>query len=219
MDSENPPVPEPIAATAKSGTKTNRRLPESGPHIIQSALLLCSTALAAILCYLYITKPIVEFHTNPTRSVTTPAPKPPPHTPTTSNPTTKAPTHAGLEETNLRIQHILSAENADGHSDRIELTVPVLYRSRHLLWSDKEVDTAKTLMERLIRYQEQSRALREEGHELLTAWNQLVNRSLPSEALRADSPSLPSNQQNANDSPRPSGWTSTELIQIQGPEK
>jgi hypothetical protein len=170
---------------------------------------------------LYITKPVREIMPHPVRTASIPQPNqnsedqsPPP-----STPTAKAPTHAGLEETNLHVQHILTAETASGHSDRIELTVPVLYRSRYLLWSESEVDTARTLMEKLVRYQEQSRLLREEGHELLTEWNKLVNSSLPSEALRADSPSLPSNQQDANNAPRPSGWTSTELIQIKGPEK
>lgn len=219
-DISQPPPP----SASKSVAKENRRLQGTGPHVAHSCLLLCSTALAALFCYLYITKPVVEILPNPMRSasITHPlqnAEEPSPPSPPTSTPATKAPTHAGLEETNLRVQHILTAETTTGHSDRIELTVPVLYRSRYLRWTDSEVGTARTLMEKLVRYQEQSRLLREEGTDLLAEWNQLVSRALPSEALRADSPSLPSNQQDANDTPRPSGWTSTELIQIQGSDK
>lgn len=208
---------------AKTGTKENRRQPDAGPHVVMSCLLLCSTALAALFCYLYITKPVLEIQPHPIRITATQPTKqetldqaPPPSSPKTK---AKAPTHAGLEETNLRVQHILTAETADGHSDRIELTVPVLYRSRYLRWTESEVHSARTLMEKLVRYQEQSRLLREEGHTLLTEWDQLVSRALPSDALRADSPSLPSNQEDADHSPRPSGWKSTELIQIQGTEK
>jgi hypothetical protein len=219
MDPEISKIPQPSAS--KSVAKENRRSLVAGPHIAHSCLLLCSTALAALFCYLYITKPLVEILPGPTRNASSPRPEPNPDnaSPPPSSTKTKAPTHANLEETNLRVQHILTAETAGKRSDRIELTVPVLYRSRYLRWSETEVDTARTLMEKLVRYQEQSRLLRQEGHDLLNAWNELVSRALPSEALRADSPSLPSNQQDANEAPRPSGWTSTELIQIQGPDK
>lgn len=219
------PSPAPTAQPSSAASKENRRAGGT-PHSFPSFLLLSSTALAAFFCYLYITKPVQVVHPNPLPAAITTPPKPQtakaPTDANTSakNPSTaKAPTHAGLEETNIRIQHILTAETAGGRSDRIELTVPVLYRSRYLRWSDQEVETARQLMERLTRYQEQSRALREEGHQLLTAWNELVGNSLPSEALRADSPSLPSNQKDAHEAPRPAGWTSNELIQIQAPEK
>lgn len=215
------PIPSPIAQAA-SGTKENRRANSPPSHGFSSLLLLSSTALAALFCYLYISKPVVEMTTSPTRNATLPPPVPKSQdtkTPPTTPVVAKAPTHAGLEETNIRIQHILNAETAGGRSDRIELTVPVLYRSRYLRWSDQELDTARQLREKLVGYQEKSRALREEGRELLTAWNKLVGDSLPTEALRADSPSLPSNQKDADETPRPAGWTTTELIQIQAPEK
>lgn len=218
----------PQPAQSSSTAKGNRRAGESPSHWAQSLLLLTSTGLAAFFCYLYITKPVVEMYPGTSRATAPPTtakakaqdpPKPEPAKTPSTQATAKAPIHAGLEETNIRIQHILTAETAGGRSDRIELTVPVLYRSRYMRWSDQEVDTARQLMERLVRYQEQSRALRAEGQDLLAAWNRLVGSSLPTEALRADSPSLPSNQKDANDAPRPSGWTSTELIRIQAPEK
>ncbi len=57
--------------------------------------------------------------------------------------------------------------------------------------------------------------LRAEGIGLLDAWNQLIERSIPAAQVRADSPTLPDNQQDAADTPRPAGLLSTDSIQIQ----
>ncbi len=122
------------------------------------------------------------------------------------------------EETNLRIQHILTAEAPGGHLDRIDLEVPVLYHSRNLRWTPEDITRARQLMIRLMDYQEKSRALRLEGAELLDAWNALVNKSIPTSELRADSPSLPSNQQDAADAPLPEGLISEEVIQLEPAE-
>ena len=70
-------------------------------------------------------------------------------------------------------------------------------------------------MVRMMDYQEKCQALRAEGVELLDAWNHLIDRSIPASDLRADSPSLPANQQDAADSPRPAGLITTESIQLQ----
>ena len=64
-------------------------------------------------------------------------------------------------------------------------------------------------------YQEKSRQLRAEGVQLLDAWNHLISKSIPASELRADSPSLPENQVDAADAPRPAGLITTESIQIQ----
>lgn len=126
------------------------------------------------------------------------------------------PTYANqFEETNLRIQHILTAEAPGGHVDRIDLDVPVLYQSRSLRWTPDEVAEARTLLTRLMDYQEKSQALRGEGIQLLDAWNRLVGNSIPSHDLRADSPSLPSNQTDTSESPRLAGSLSNDSIQIQ----
>jgi hypothetical protein len=98
--------------------------------------------------------------------------------------------------------------------DRIVLDVPVLYRSRELRWTADEVAKARQLLVQLMDYQEKCRALRSEGTDLLSAWNKLIEQSLPATELRADSPSLPANQLDAADSPRPAGLISTESIQI-----
>ena len=120
-----------------------------------------------------------------------------------------------FEQTNLRIQHILTAEAPGGHLARINLDVPVLYQSRNLRWTAAEVTEARALLARLADYQEKSRTLRVEGAELLDSWNHLIGRSIPAGDLRADSPTLPANQQDAADAPRPAGLDTRELIQIQ----
>ncbi|HSP41514.1 MAG TPA: hypothetical protein VLO11_01465 [Luteolibacter sp.] len=125
------------------------------------------------------------------------------------------PASAAFEETNLRIQHILTAGTPDGTLDRIVLDVPVLYESRGLRWTPAEVEQARELLVRLMDYQDKSRALRAEGLTLLDAWNSLVERSIPAGELRADSPSLPSNQEDAATAPRPADFISSDSIQIQ----
>jgi hypothetical protein len=126
-----------------------------------------------------------------------------------------APESSVFEETNLRIQHILTAQAPGGQIDRLVLDVPVLYQSRHLRWTAEEVAQARTLLVSLMDYQEKCHNLRAEGLVLLNSWNSLMERSLPTNDLRADSPSLPANQQDAADAPRPAGLMSTESIQIQ----
>jgi hypothetical protein len=129
-------------------------------------------------------------------------------------PTSSAATPA-FEETNIRIQHILTAQAPGGHLDRIDIDVPVLYQSRHLRWSVDEVAQARELLVRLMDYQEKARNLRAEGIGLLDSWNQLVENSIPAGDLRADSPSLPANQEDAADAPRPVGLITNESIQLQ----
>lgn len=101
------------------------------------------------------------------------------------------------EETNLRIQHILSAKAPEGELGRIVVDVPVLYQSRNLRWSAKEAAKARQLLAELDAYQQKSRSLRLEGDNLLQRWNSLVQVSVPEKVLRADSPTLPENQTSA----------------------
>ena len=126
---------------------------------------------------------------------------------------------SAFEQTNLRIQHILTAEAPGGRLAKIDLDVPVLYQSRNLRWTANEVAQARELLVRLADYQEKSRAMRTEGVALLDAWNHLVERSIPTGELRADSPTLPTNQQDAADVPRPVGLDTTESIQIKAAGK
>jgi hypothetical protein len=147
-----------------------------------------------------------------------PAPEPSAAHPTATDPRSAMPgqvSASAFEETNLRIQHILTAEAPGGHLNRIDIDVPVLYQSRSLRWTPDQVANARELLTRLMDYQERSQILRAEGVELLDAWNQLISDSIPAAELRADSPSLPANQIDAADAPRPAGLITTESIQIQ----
>lgn len=125
-----------------------------------------------------------------------------------------SPAVSKFEETNLRVQHVLTAEAADGQFDRIVLDVPVLYESRNLRWTVAEVAEARSLLIQMMDYQDQSRTLRAKGAQLLNAWNHLIEQSIPATELRADTPSLPANQRDAADAPRPAGLISTDSIQI-----
>jgi hypothetical protein len=124
-----------------------------------------------------------------------------------------------FEETNLRVQHILTAEAPGGHLDRIDIDVPVLYQSRSLRWSTEEVAEARELLARLMDYQEKSRQLRSEGVALLDSWNHLIGNSIPAAQLRADSPSLPENEQDYTLTPSQPGLTTSEAIQIKSSGK
>ncbi len=102
---------------------------------------------------------------------------------------------SSFEETNLRVQHVLGAQGPNGENlGKILLDVPVLYQSRTLRWTPEDIAEARELLAAIGDYQERSRTLREEAGILLAAWNNLVDGSIPAPVLRADSPSLPSNQ-------------------------
>jgi Asp-tRNA(Asn)/Glu-tRNA(Gln) amidotransferase C subunit len=132
---------------------------------------------------------------------------------TSQQPTPQQPaTSPAHEETNLRVQHIINAEGPDGLLAKIHLNVPVLYQSRNLRWTPEEVGKARELLNRLADYQEKTQNLRAEGTALLESWNHLVEHSIPSNELRADSPTIPLNQQDASAMPRPAGLNSDNLI-------
>lgn len=119
---------------------------------------------------------------------------------------------ASYEETNLRIQHVLKAQGPAGEDlGKIMLEVPVLYGSRSLRWTPAEVARARELLVRIGDYQEKTRILQAEGGALLSEWNALVGDSVPTEVLRADSPSL---TRDALLNPA-EGLDSTEAIEIQ----
>lgn len=124
-----------------------------------------------------------------------------------------------FEETNIRIQHVLDAEFPSGDVSRIIVDVPVLYRSRSLRWTQEQTTQARTLLDRLGAYQEQIRSLRGEGNQLLEEWNGLISESIPSVALRADSPSLPTNQQDDLTPASARGSDTVETIKLQHPEE
>lgn len=182
-------------------------------------LLFASTTIAATFCLAYITKPVIV--ASPSLDIiappvalevaanSTPPPAPaaekllPDHgtlpgevrqAPQDTPPSASA--SSDFEETNIRIQHVLDAESPSGDISRIVIDVPVLYQSRNLHWTQQEAANARQLLARLSDYQEKSRSLRDEGAALQEAWDKLMASSIPAQALRADSPSLPGNQYN-----------------------
>lgn len=235
----------PALPTGGQFSAANRRANACGSSKAYPWLLLFSTLVAGLFCMLYLTKPVIvpapamiaaglpaEGTAIPTAKKDSPNANAPALLPSrdrlpgeelaASDPRQAQaipPVTSAFEETNLRIQHILTAETPAGQVDRLVLDVPVLYQSRNLRWTADEVVAARKLLVSLMDYQEKCRNLRAEGLVLLDSWNSLVERSLPTTELRADSPSLPANQQDAADTPRQSGMITTESIQIQPADK
>jgi hypothetical protein len=238
-----PALPSAIAPAAAAYSTSNRRTTQCPVQRVYPWLLFASTALAGVFCLMYITKPMIMASSSGATAVNyneQPAIAKPAATPAANGkslmpsaerlpgeapaPTRKAlPPHPGadrsFEETNLRVQHVLTAETPGGQLARIDIDVPVLYQSRNLRWTAAEVTEARALLIRLADYQEKSRLLRAEGAELLDSWNRLVGRSIPAGDLRADSPTLPVNQLDAADAPRPAGLNTMESIKIQPSHK
>jgi hypothetical protein len=239
-----PSLPPALPTQSGPYSNANRRASACPINRAYPWLLAGSTAIAAIFCLMYITKPVVISTPEPGaedsgKTMLTNA-KPSAskaklmpnanrlpgetsgaasnstgnHSP--SQRTLPAPPSSSVfEETNIRVQHVLTAEAPGGHKARIDIDVPALYQSRSLRWSPDNVASARKLLIRLMDYQDKSRKLRAEGVELLDSWNQLIGDSIPAPDLRADSPSLPANQEDASDAPRPSGLITTESIQLQ----
>jgi hypothetical protein len=236
-----PSLPTVLATPAASYSTANRRTSTCAVQRVYPWLLSASTAIAAGFCLLYITKPVITpaatsnsaLPPQDTLAIATISPSvsaglmpgkslPGEKVTSTIKPTSANPrlvpsasVSSTFEETNIRIQHVLTAEAPGGHVDRIDLDVPVLYQSRNLRWTPAEIASARQLLVRLMDHQEKSRQLRSEGVVLLDAWNQLVGKSIPAGELRADSPTLPANQQDGADAPQPAGLITNESIQIQ----
>ena len=258
LNETTPALPTALTAAAGPYSTANRRASTNPVPRVYPWLLFTSTAIAALFCLLYITKPVIVSSSTPASTpVATPASTPAAPANLTPSPSSKAAAQAALmpsnerlpgelspppagikptaatprrtlpgppststfEETNLRIQHVLTAEAPGNHLDRIDLEVPVLYQSRNLRWTPADIAEARKLLIHLADYQEKSQRLRAEGSELLDLWNRLISHSIPVTDLRADSPSLPANQEDAADAPLPAGLITTESIQLQPAEK
>ncbi len=99
----------------------------------------------------------------------------------------------GWEATNLRVQHILSADAGNGALEKIVINVPVLYETRTMRWTSADIVKARDVLSRLMLYERNLSNLRQEGQVLLKDWNELLEETVPAPSLRADSPSLPYN--------------------------
>lgn len=222
------------------GSSSNRKSAACPVQRAYPWLLAMSTGLAAVFCGLYLTKPVVLAGTsgpstalapdapstlsaNPATPALIPSDQGLPGDETPARPAPADPrgmvsaasdkSSNPFEETNLRVQHVLAAQGPDGENlGKILLDVPVLYRSRSLRWTPDQVERARDLLARIGDYREKSRSLREEAGALMTAWNDLLDDSIPADSLRADSPSLPANQSPAGS---PAGWDTTRAIEVQ----
>lgn len=96
----------------------------------------------------------------------------------------------GWEETNDRIQHKLEAQYGE-KSERITIDVPVIYKTRGMRLGPEEALEAQRILRALKIYQQQIDKLQKDGENIKAAWNDLLMRSQPIEALKTDSPSLP----------------------------
>lgn len=229
----------PLNPDPSTYSSANRKIKSCPIQSVYPWLLFASTAIAATFCLAYISKPyIIEAPSSLTppeqREVAAKNPSPKddsgsllPTTDTlpgenrpTPSPLGATPTASGadFEESNISVQHVLDAESASGDICRIIIDVPVLYQSRNLRWSQQEATEARELLARLSAHQEKTQALRNEGVALLTAWNDLMARSIPTAALRADSPSLPENQYNPLSPIGSSAEDTIETIEIQTPQ-
>ncbi|MBT8037481.1 MAG: hypothetical protein KJO21_08045 [Verrucomicrobiae bacterium] len=100
---------------------------------------------------------------------------------------------SGWESTNLKVQHILSADVGDGELEKIVINVPVIYETRTMRWTSADMVKARDVLSRLMVYERNLSNLRKEGQALFDDWNQLLEATVPAAALRADSVSLPYN--------------------------
>lgn len=104
-----------------------------------------------------------------------------------------SPLSLGWESTNLKVQHILSVDTGSEELEKIVMNVPVLYKTRTLRWSMEDIAKARGVMKRLIEYEGNLNKLRSEAQGILKDWNEILETTAPTVALRADSPSLPYN--------------------------
>lgn len=96
----------------------------------------------------------------------------------------------GWEETNDRIQHVVTAEYGQ-QSQRVLIEVPVIYETRGLRLGPEQAKEAQRVLRALKIYQQQIKKLHQDGKNIQMAWNSLLMSAQPIQALRADSPSLP----------------------------
>lgn len=226
-----PIQPDVLRSRPANAVRSSRR--RLSPYPV---LLILSTLLAGVFCVLYLTKPVLRVgaegtplesssgqtpavHSLPALPQTLPGDTPESNGPQPTSPADLAvsgspDTANPYEETNLKIQHVLSVTSADGELGRIVTDVPVLYQSRNLRWNAVQVIEARRLLDQLRAHQQQSRALRAEGMMLLDSWHQLLARSIPATVLRADSPTLPTNQAGESGGSAPAGLETSESIQV-----
>jgi len=246
------PIPtEQMAVTSDSATLSSNQMKKTEPTSVEPLaptaspmnkcypwLLGVSVCLSGVLCWMYVTKPVMapaavtaaETKEDLTKNVIKVTPvvdiaKGVPLVPSenllpgespdtaaavkgarSSNPVSIPPRQLskikagastegdGWENTNLKVQHILSADSGSGELEKIILNVPVRYETRSMRWTPEDIKKARNVLARLMVYERDLNNLRQQGKGILKDWNSLLENTVPSEVLRADSPSLPYNQ-------------------------
>jgi len=95
------------------------------------------------------------------------------------------------EPTGITVSRVfLATDGAKGEVRKVPMNVPVLYESR-LLAVDKDKQRAiARLLDKLVSYRTRLTAMRKEGTDLLSEWNQIISSSTPQDLLLSDSPTL-----------------------------
>ena len=109
----------------------------------------------------------------------------------------------GYEMTSISVQRVLTAAayptDADEDakpvwSQRLPITVPVLYQTRTLRLDEAKVVKAKAVLKKLETLRAKAQEVKAESELALREWNEIMAAGTPVDALLADSPSLPTNQ-------------------------
>jgi hypothetical protein len=105
--------------------------------------------------------------------------------------TTGEPDGSIWEPTAITVSRVfLASGGTNGETRKVPMNVPVLYESR-LLALDKDKQRAiARFLDKLVSYRTRLAAMRKEGTDLLTEWNQIISSSTPQDLLLSDSPSL-----------------------------
>jgi hypothetical protein len=95
------------------------------------------------------------------------------------------------EPTAITVNRVfLATDGSKGEVRKVPMNVPVLYESR-LLALDKDKQRAiARLLDKLVSYRTRLAAMRKEGADLLTEWNQIISSGTPQDLLLSDSPTL-----------------------------
>lgn len=176
-------------------------------------LLVASLLLAASFCFLYLTKPVVEISainsskepvvaiesetTKSEQLLPWPDEEPLLPSPVESSVLRSSPAslaeQVGNESTHLKMQQVLLVEGPEQLREKIEVEQKVGYPTRLLRWDQETIRRARLLKQEIARHLNDVRIVKENGKHLMTEWESLVLESMPTEVLRADSPSLPRN--------------------------
>jgi hypothetical protein len=94
------------------------------------------------------------------------------------------------EPTAITVNRVFLATDGSKGVRKVPMNVPVLYESR-LLALDKDKQRAiARLLDKLVSYRTRLAAMRKEGADLLTEWNQIISSGTPQDLLLSDSPTL-----------------------------